>query len=474
MAKKNIVLMLSLILIIVSNSIASAQWVYKRAVKFPDADTAVVAPFLCDVAANGKLYVISSKSGNIKAHDAVWCMNASDEVMTKFVDYTEKGDTINVRMLTGITHVNNDILVSSKVNPRVAAGGSSDLNYYSNGDTAKVRYGYAPYLSGWGTYVFGIAATKDSVVFSGTNFTSGMRAYNFTKNKSLSAYAAYISPDNANMEPGGKSPDGFDVIRDCAVVPDGDYFNSDTPWYTSRNSKKTGTLNGGIAVWTGGTQYNKANGTSNHQNYVPLRVTDDNDDLTLGSSIPCGITVDKKGLLWVAGIDSSRRWVKGFNVTKGVASAKAELKDELPSSGKAIDPDPAGAPMAGPCDVSFSPDGKTAYVIDAWKKVVFVFSNPAVGVREETKTPADFKLEQNYPNPFNPSTVIKYSLAGQCNVSLKVYDVLGREVANLVSGVENAGSHIVQFNAGKLGSGIYYYSLKAGSYTATNKMMLIK
>jgi endoglucanase len=100
--------------------------------------------------------------------------------------------------------------------------------------------------------------------------------------------------------------------------------------------------------------------------------------------------------------------------------------------------------------------------------------SPVMGVLELPATPKRFSLSQNYPNPFNPTTTIKYQLAAGSNVSLKVFDVLGREVETLVNERQTAGEHSVQFNAASLPSGIYFYTLNAGSYQATKKLTLIK
>lgn len=86
----------------------------------------------------------------------------------------------------------------------------------------------------------------------------------------------------------------------------------------------------------------------------------------------------------------------------------------------------------------------------------------------------EFALAQNYPNPFNPETNISYTLANSANVSLKVFSVTGAEVAILVNGNMEAGSHTVSFNAASLPSGVYFYRLDAGSFTATRKMLLLK
>jgi len=88
--------------------------------------------------------------------------------------------------------------------------------------------------------------------------------------------------------------------------------------------------------------------------------------------------------------------------------------------------------------------------------------------------PKEFKLEQNYPNPFNPSTTIQYQLPQDARVTLKVYDILGSEVATLVNEEHEAGYKEVQFNGSNLASGMYVYRLQAGDYVSTKKMMLLK
>ena len=85
-----------------------------------------------------------------------------------------------------------------------------------------------------------------------------------------------------------------------------------------------------------------------------------------------------------------------------------------------------------------------------------------------------YSLEQNYPNPFNPITEIKYTLAKSENITLKVYNSLGSEVATLVNGFMNIGTHSVRFNAKGLTSGIYFYKIKSDNFTSTRKMLLIK
>ncbi len=101
--------------------------------------------------------------------------------------------------------------------------------------------------------------------------------------------------------------------------------------------------------------------------------------------------------------------------------------------------------------------------------------SPATAVNEgSVALPGAYALGQNYPNPFNPATTIGYTIAKEGNVHLAVYDVLGRLVATLADGVQAAGPHTVGFDGSRLSSGVYYYTLKAGEFTATRSLVLMK
>ncbi len=102
-------------------------------------------------------------------------------------------------------------------------------------------------------------------------------------------------------------------------------------------------------------------------------------------------------------------------------------------------------------------------------------------VNDQSETPGMYELEQNYPNPFNPSTKITFTIAGKTEyysvpqfVSLKVYDILGNEVATLVNEEKQPGTYEVQFDAFDLTSGVYIYRLKSGSFIQSKKMLMIK
>jgi len=104
------------------------------------------------------------------------------------------------------------------------------------------------------------------------------------------------------------------------------------------------------------------------------------------------------------------------------------------------------------------------------------FCNQPVDVETEKDlgTPKEFSLAQNYPNPFNPSTIISFAIPSQEFVTLKVFDILGRQVEVLMNEVKAAGYYEVNFDARTLPSGTYIYELRAGNFINTKKMILLK
>ena len=106
--------------------------------------------------------------------------------------------------------------------------------------------------------------------------------------------------------------------------------------------------------------------------------------------------------------------------------------------------------------------------------VTFKYSSTTDVRLSQDGNPADFRLEQNYPNPFNPTTEIRYQTSEVSHVTLKVFDVVGREVATLVNENLNAGSYAAKFTGNNFASGVYFYKLQAGSFVSTKKMILTK
>jgi len=132
-----------------------------------------------------------------------------------------------------------------------------------------------------------------------------------------------------------------------------------------------------------------------------------------------------------------------------------------------------GQPVNGTWTLSISDNatGDTG-LLKAW--CLQLTYQTIIGGIQTIEIPNYYSLAQNYPNPFNPSTQIKYSVPKPVNVSIKVFDVLGKEVATLVNETKQPGFYTADFNASNLASGIYFYRIDAGEFTSVKKMMLIK
>ncbi|MBS1551618.1 MAG: T9SS type A sorting domain-containing protein [Bacteroidetes bacterium] len=122
---------------------------------------------------------------------------------------------------------------------------------------------------------------------------------------------------------------------------------------------------------------------------------------------------------------------------------------------------------------SDSPNGQT---IRRFVKGAMDFVDGLITSAEQTSTliPDRYTLSQNYPNPFNPTTKINFSIPKNGIVTLKVYDVLGKEVMTLINEQKAAGSYEVVFNAGNLASGAYFFRMQSGEFSEIKRMMLIK
>lgn len=106
--------------------------------------------------------------------------------------------------------------------------------------------------------------------------------------------------------------------------------------------------------------------------------------------------------------------------------------------------------------------------------VIFKATNIPLGIKQISSIVKDFSLEQNYPNPFNPNTKINFAIPKTDHISLRVYDILGREVRVLINEDLTQGEYEYDFDAKGLSSGMYYYSLRAGEYVSVKKMVLVK
>jgi hypothetical protein len=124
--------------------------------------------------------------------------------------------------------------------------------------------------------------------------------------------------------------------------------------------------------------------------------------------------------------------------------------------------------------VSLPAYGSAVFVIDNVAHTLVLPPLTGIGENRSGAIPREYVLAQNYPNPFNPVTTISYQIRSAGGVTLRVYDLLGREVATLMNEFQQAGSYTTTFDASRLSSGVYFYRLQAGSFVNTKKMVLTK
>lgn len=109
-----------------------------------------------------------------------------------------------------------------------------------------------------------------------------------------------------------------------------------------------------------------------------------------------------------------------------------------------------------------------------WEAATIKYNQPIGVITNSNELPRQFKLNQNYPNPFNPRTIINYQLPISNFVKLIVYDILGREVTELVNSMQKAGFYEVEWDGSNLASGVYLYKIEAGTFVDSKKMVLVK
>jgi Secretion system C-terminal sorting domain len=195
-------------------------------------------------------------------------------------------------------------------------------------------------------------------------------------------------------------------------------------------------------------------------------------------------------------ISVSGYWYRGAAVQGVVSSGTATLVDtvfSIAEQGMATDPTARvgyqnsafidsvsgiarNGKSSGTYGIFFSTYGWPSNLQGIFTATKISGSGITVSVKEVTSAivPETFSLFQNYPNPFNPVTTISFNLPTKSFVSLKVFDILGRKVATIVSEEISAGVFSRQWNASALSSGVYFYSLQAGSFTETKKLVLLK
>lgn len=193
-----------------------------------------------------------------------------------------------------------------------------------------------------------------------------------------------------------------------------------------------------------------------------------------------GLSTDKYGNVFITGYQKSLNLITDYNPGKDIVTIKYSPEGELlwhvtqSGSGDTGANDDEGKELhvndKGEIFVTAGISSETGREFSTILKYVENYGN----IASYEKTEETFKLNENFPNPFNPSTKISFEIPEASNVTLKVFDITGREVASLINGFLNSGIHEISWNASELSSGVYFYRIQAGSFTKTKKMHLIK
>ncbi len=448
--------------------VPGSGWTYVRKATLPltGADTVKARPFLAATDASGNLYFISSRATDTRAHNALWKLTPSGTQATLVEDLF--GDP-NVNSVRGVTPVGNDIVVMTNTKP-VPSGPGIGAAYIYPGGSATGRM--VVNSGGYGTFPYGAATTKEGFVFSVLSFQTSIRVYDF-RTSAPGGYGKWIAQTPTSVtDKAGHDLCALSQLRDIAVDPDDDYTTVGNVFYTTRNATPSNApdnctrYSGGITAWSGGTATTWAQ-------YVPESMSSLDGQFALSSFVAAGLTVDKAGTIYLAGPDSTRRFVKAYAAAGTFAfedPTKSFPSATTPITGERI---ATGAPFRAPVDVAITPDETMAYVIDRDARAVFVFSKTGSDIGDEAEASGLF-LAAPGPNPVRGTTTLRFALREAGPARLSVVDALGREVARLVDGTVGAGEQRVAFDASSLPAGLYLVRLDAGGAVATRTLVRVR
>lgn len=285
----------------------------------------------------------------------------------------------------------------------------------------------------------GSSPTKPAVASDGTIFVGPV-----VGNGSPDAKIAMFTPDLTYLQTAVEAPPA--IARTMEVAPDGNTIY----WTVFTGSQ-------GIYLYTRASEFEDFELT---------------DSLFQGMSIESAAWNPATGNLWISNdrraLDSSYTHMTWYELDVTTNTFVDSFSLPIPNDPGNVDQMPRA--------LAFSNDGNTAFVGlfgNAFDRI-YRFDKPSSVNDQGMVVVNGYKLSQNYPNPFNPSTKITFELPESGFVTLKVYDMLGREVAVLVNNEMSSGSHTVDFNAVNFATGTYVYQLTANGNVLSNKMVLLK
>lgn len=450
------VLLACLLAVTAAQAQHTPDWRYERAISFPEKELSRVRPYQVTVTADGNVWLVSSSATDTTAHNALWRAAPGDAVFTLVQDYTAEqiGTIFNVR---GLASFGNNVLVSTHVRPPSPFGA---IQFYPNGDRNQRRT-FSTDLgnAGYGTYIYALDATDEGMVYATISARPSIRLFDF-RDPTASGYGNWVPMDPFfNDEQAGHDGCSRSALRDLALIPGGNYNSADTPFFTSRNQSPSplpegcsASVSGRVSIWSGSTQ-------SAPRQYTNTPLLAPGGETDISAFISTGIAADIDGRVWVTGPDSTRRWVKAFDVVSPLAFEAFELPSAT-AEGSGV-PDPQGAPFSAPVDVALNTANSRAYVADRNARRVFVFVDQLRVSAEDGAEAGGLRLLPSAPSPVRTSARIRYALDAPGAVRLAVYDVLGREVAVLAEGTVAAGEHSATLDASVLPAGVYVYRLEA-------------
>ncbi len=301
-----------------------------------------------------------------------------------------------------------------------------------------------------------LATDKGYSVFDGANWSIHYKANLPNYPALFDAFAAIAIDQNDNI---WLAVNGYGVIK---------YDGTTCTGYTTDNSGLTHAAANALAIDEAGNLWVGCYGESPDGKVGGLYKFDGTNWTNYrreNSGLVAGwietVKVGPQGKIWTGGVQFG-----------GIVDGGLSIFDGANWQSFKVDNSPLPYPWVK--DIAFDANGNAWIGLKGFGVVVYN-ENGVVGMESPVKNvPQSCRLEQNYPNPFNPSTTIVYQLARAQHVTLSVFNTLGQQVAVLVDGVQNAGTHSVKFSARNLPSGVYFYRLKSGQKQMVKKMLLVR